>query len=214
MGANYSFYVKSIATYAPTFLRYNNSVLAIVPSEITPPVLFSDFPIPRTSFFLVFTMLTNLPSNLNFQGSSDFQRPSLFVKFVPSNFQSWPRNCPSQVICTYCWYCIENYCKTSRFFSRGKISVNQSYEIMHLTLQLITKLGSMLASSFYFIATIVIIPCTINIWKKMLNKAIWADKKWACFWQISLYISSKTKILNKIGIEMNRVCNSTQIVSV
>ena len=30
MGAEYSFYVKSIATYAPTFLRYNNSVLAIV----------------------------------------------------------------------------------------------------------------------------------------------------------------------------------------
>ena len=28
--ADYSFYVKSIVTYAPTFLRYNNSVLAIV----------------------------------------------------------------------------------------------------------------------------------------------------------------------------------------
>ena len=28
MGADYSFYVKSIATYAPTFLGYNNSVLA------------------------------------------------------------------------------------------------------------------------------------------------------------------------------------------
>ena len=30
MGTDYSFYVKSIATYAPTFFRYNNSVLAIV----------------------------------------------------------------------------------------------------------------------------------------------------------------------------------------
>ena len=30
LGAEYSFYVKSIATYAPTFLRYNDSVLAIV----------------------------------------------------------------------------------------------------------------------------------------------------------------------------------------
>ena len=30
MDADYSFYVKSIATYAPTFLGYNNSVLAIV----------------------------------------------------------------------------------------------------------------------------------------------------------------------------------------
>ena len=169
------------------------------PPEITLPVLLSDFPIPRTSFFLIFTMLTNLPSNLNFQGSSDFQRPSLFVKFVPSNFQSWPRNCPSQVICTFCWYFIENYCKTPRFFSRGKISVNQSYEIMHLTLQLITKLGSMLASSFYFIATKVIIPCTINIWKMVLTKVIWADKKGLVSGRLAC-TSSKTEILYKIGI--------------
>ena len=32
------------------------------------------------------------------------------------------------------------------------------------------------------------IPSTINIWKKVLTKAILADKKWAGFWQISLYI--------------------------
>ena len=32
------------------------------------------------------------------------------------------------------------------------------------------------------------IPSTINIWKKVLTRAIWADKKWAGFWQISLYI--------------------------
>ena len=32
------------------------------------------------------------------------------------------------------------------------------------------------------------IPSPINIWKKVLTKAIWADKKWAGFWQISLYI--------------------------
>ena len=30
MGADYSYYVKSIATYAPAFLRHNNSVLARV----------------------------------------------------------------------------------------------------------------------------------------------------------------------------------------
>ena len=30
MGADYSFYVKSIATYAPAFFVYNNSVLARV----------------------------------------------------------------------------------------------------------------------------------------------------------------------------------------
>ena len=30
LGAEYSFYVKSISTYAPTFLGYDKSVLAIV----------------------------------------------------------------------------------------------------------------------------------------------------------------------------------------
>ena len=30
------------------------------------------------------------------------------------------------------------------------------------------------------------IPSTINIWKMVLTKAIWPDKKWAGFWQISL----------------------------
>ena len=44
------------------------------------------------------------------------------------------------------------------------------------------------------------IPSTINIRKKVLTKAIWADKKWAGFWQISSCTSSKTEILNKIGI--------------
>ena len=33
-GAEYSFYVKTIATYAPTFLGYNNLVLAIVYKEM------------------------------------------------------------------------------------------------------------------------------------------------------------------------------------
>ena len=33
MGADYSFYVKSIATYASTFFRYNNSVLAILSED-------------------------------------------------------------------------------------------------------------------------------------------------------------------------------------
>ena len=30
LGAKYSFYVKAIATYAPQFFWYNNSVLAVV----------------------------------------------------------------------------------------------------------------------------------------------------------------------------------------
>ena len=32
------------------------------------------------------------------------------------------------------------------------------------------------------------IPSSINIWKKVLTKAIWTDKKWAGFWQICQYI--------------------------
>ena len=36
------------------------------------------------------------------------------------------------------------------------------------------------------------IPSTINIWKEVFTWAIWADKKWAGFWQISLYI----KVIN------------------
>ena len=35
MGADYSFYVKSIATYATAFLGYNNSVLARVKSTVS-----------------------------------------------------------------------------------------------------------------------------------------------------------------------------------
>ena len=32
------------------------------------------------------------------------------------------------------------------------------------------------------------IRSTLNIWKKVLTKVIWADEKWAGFWQISLCI--------------------------
>ena len=32
------------------------------------------------------------------------------------------------------------------------------------------------------------IPSTVNIWEKVLTKAILADKRWTGFWQISLYI--------------------------
>ena len=38
------------------------------------------------------------------------------------------------------------------------------------------------------VTTKLYIPSTINIFKKVLTKAIWADKKWGGFWQISLYI--------------------------
>ena len=39
---------------------------------------------------------------------------------------------------------------------------------------------------YFGMITNLYIPSTINIWKKVLTKAIWADKKWAGFWQISL----------------------------
>ena len=58
--------------------------------------------------------------------------------------------------------------------------LNPSFSIIH-------------AISFFYCCVLnccsnLYIPSTINIWKKVLTKAIWADKKWAGFWQISLYI--------------------------
>ena len=47
------------------------------------------------------------------------------------------------------------------------------------------------------------IPSTINIWKKVLTKAIWADKKWAGFWQISLYIKYKWNIKQNRNLDFN-----------
>ena len=41
---------------------------------------------------------------------------------------------------------------------------------------------------------------TINIWKKVLTKAIWADKKYGLVSVRLACTSSKTEILNKIGI--------------
>ena len=43
------------------------------------------------------------------------------------------------------------------------------------------------------------IPSTINIRKKVLTKAIWADKNGLVFGRLTCS-SSKTEILNKIGI--------------
>ena len=38
------------------------------------------------------------------------------------------------------------------------------------------------------------IPSTISIWKRCSSKAIWADKKWACFWQISWNIKQNRNL--------------------
>ena len=60
MGADYSFYVKSIATYAPAFLGHNNSVLAEVSGQHTFHIffklnlLFPIFQIQKTDFNFVF----------------------------------------------------------------------------------------------------------------------------------------------------------------
>ena len=40
MGADYLFYVKSIATYAPVFFGYNNSVLASVHKYISTKAMY------------------------------------------------------------------------------------------------------------------------------------------------------------------------------
>ena len=37
------------------------------------------------------------------------------------------------------------------------------------------------------------IPSTTNTWKRLYSTAIWADRKWAGFWQIILYINKKLK---------------------
>ena len=43
------------------------------------------------------------------------------------------------------------------------------------------------------------IPSTINIWEKVLTKAIWADKNGLVSGRLAC-TSSKTRILDKIGI--------------
>ena len=45
---------------------------------------------------------------------------------------------------------------------------------------------------------------TINTWKKLVRKYIWADKKWACFWQITACTSIKTWNLKQYsGLDFN-----------
>ena len=46
------------------------------------------------------------------------------------------------------------------------------------------------------------IPSTINISRKLVSIAIWADKTWAGFRQIYLYIQFKYKILKIITINI------------
>ena len=46
---------------------------------------------------------------------------------------------------------------------------------------------------------VIYIPSTINIWKKVFTKAIWADKKGLVSGRLAC-TSSKTEILIKIGI--------------
>ena len=69
----------------------------------------------------------------------------------------------------------------------------------------------------YYICTIIIIwsklyiPSTINVWKKVFTKAIWADKKWAAFWQISLYLH-QVKLKYFTAHTINWECHSRQSV--
>ena len=45
IGTDHSFYVKSIATYAPTFFGYNNSVVVIVSSDLQLTLQIAENPI-------------------------------------------------------------------------------------------------------------------------------------------------------------------------
>ena len=47
------------------------------------------------------------------------------------------------------------------------------------------------------------VPSTINIWKNVLTKAIWADRKWAGFWQISLYIKKNWNIKQNRNLDFS-----------
>ena len=58
MGADYSFYVKFIATCAPTFFEYIILVLAIVTSLYVPAAL----PTPLFRFHANSTSLKNIPT--------------------------------------------------------------------------------------------------------------------------------------------------------
>ena len=62
----------------------------------------------------------------------------------------------------------------------GKVCVKQGFE------------SCMLYAKLY-------IPSTINIWKKVLTKSIWAEKNWLASDRVA-FTSSKTEILNKIGV--------------
>ena len=61
-----------------------------------------------------------------------------------------------------------------------------------LIIKLVTKLPSFRShlgrKELSFPAAKLYIPSTINISRKLLSKTMWADKKWAGFGQISLYI--------------------------
>jgi hypothetical protein len=49
------------------------------------------------------------------------------------------------------------------------------------------------------------IPSAINTWRKLLSTDILADKEWAGFWQISLYI----KYIHMYNLEiLNNICRN------
>ena len=71
MGADYSFYVKSIAIYAPAFLEYNNSVLARVGYVVKQSQKLVDvvYERPHSQYFCSFPInLSNVLATFNLFG--------------------------------------------------------------------------------------------------------------------------------------------------
>ena len=90
---------------------------------------------------------------------------------------NWP---PIRITSFFC-------CKMSFSVSHKEVVSSSKRGILSLYQNWIYCFKSSYYQNFTSISKLCI-PSTINIWKKVLTKAIWADKKWASFWQISLYI--------------------------
>ena len=84
---------------------------------------------------------------------------------------------------------VRNLCLLDIHYGVYKKCIAYMHERRHLVnfshLRPLLHLGD---SFWYYCQSYTSQVCTINIWKKVLTKAIWADKKWAGFRQISLYI--------------------------
>ena len=93
MGANYSFYMTSIAAYAPAFLRFNNSVLArvlgIIPIYRKKASVFRDSYTKRNKKIIIWLLPFSVVG-LWLYSNSDVET-CLSIKLRKSNIKLW--NC-------------------------------------------------------------------------------------------------------------------------